>query len=309
MNPIAENADRSVVDTAQASSLEFRLKAPAAAPVPASVWELSALLQTTLDVEKVIELFATELGKRIPVDSFMYQHSDRDLSFSLGDAPARHSTHYRLLLEERLLGEITVTRAVPFTDVEISAIENLISGLMYGLRNALLYQEALESALRDPLTGVANRTALETALKREMSLSQRHKLPLSVLMLDIDKFKLINDHHGHVVGDLILKALTDGALACIRGSDVLARYGGEEFVVVLPGTDRNGALLLGARIRRHIENLKCLVPGVDKAALRFTISIGVTAFDGQQDYASIVDRADQAMYTAKQLGGNQVAVI
>ena len=287
----------------------FSLNGNAAAQAPAAAWQVSALLQTTLDVERVIELFARELGKNIPYDSFTYQHADKGLGFSVGD-PARHSAGYRLLLEGRLLGEISLTRARRFSDAEIITLENFIGGLVYALRNALLYREAIESALRDPLTGVANRAALDAALKREVSLSQRHKLPLSVLLMDIDKFKNINDTHGHAVGDAVLQTLTQGVTACIRTSDVQARYGGEEFVVVLPGTDRNGALLLASRIRRHVETLCCEAPAASGvAAVHFTVSVGVAAFDGQEDSASLVHRADQAMYAAKQLGGNQVSIV
>ena len=310
MDPVLENTDNTVADRQAAPQARvFSLNGNTALQAPDTVWQVSALLQTTLDVEKVIELFARELGKLIPSDSFTYQHSGKGLSYSMG-VPARHSASYRLLLEERLLGEVSVTRAQRFSDAEIISIENMIGGLVYALRNALLYREALESALRDPLTGVANRAALDAALKREVSLSHRHKLPLSVLLLDIDKFKKINDTYGHAAGDIVLQALTQGVNACIRTSDVLARYGGEEFVVVLPGTDRDGALLLAARIRRHVEMLCCAVPAAHATeSLRFTVSIGIAMFDGREDSASLVHRADQAMYAAKQLGGNQVSIV
>ncbi|HWR88580.1 MAG TPA: GGDEF domain-containing protein [Acidiferrobacterales bacterium] len=295
-------ADRQVEPQARM----FNLDGNAALQAPGAALQVTALLQTTLDIEKVIELFARELGKNIPYDSFTYLHAGKGLRYSTG-ALARHSTGYRLLLEERLLGEVSLTRAQRFSDAEIISIENFIGGLVYALRNALLYREALESALRDPLTGVANRAALDAALKREISLSRRHKLPLSVLLLDIDKFKNINDTYGHTTGDAVLQVLTHGVNACIRTSDVQARYGGEEFVVVLPGTDRDGALLLAARIRRHIETLSCETPlASGAAALRFTVSVGVATFDGKEDSAGLVHRADVAMYAAKQLGGNQV---
>jgi len=309
MNPVLEQAASAVADRLIAPQTRLsNLYGNAALQGPGAAWQVSALLQTTLDVEKVIDLFARELGKNIPYDSFTYQHADKGLSFSVG-FPARHSVGYRLLLEERLLGQVSLTRAQRFSETEIIGIENLIGGLVYALRNALLYREAIESGLQDPLTGVANRAALDAALKREVSLSQRHKLPLSVLLLDIDKFKKINDTYGHAAGDIVLQALTQGVNACIRTSDVQARYGGEEFVVVLPGTDRDGALLLAARIRRHIEKLSCEVPAESgTAALRFAVSVGVATLDGQEDSASLVRRADHAMYTAKQLGGNQVSV-
>jgi diguanylate cyclase (GGDEF)-like protein len=308
MNPVLESIGSAMADREVAPQPRlYSLNGNAAVQAPAAAWQVGALLQTTLDVNKVIELFALELGKNLAYDSFTYQHADKGLSYSIG-APASHSVGYRLLLEDRLLGEVNLTRAQRFSDAEITNIENLTGGLVYALRNALLYREALESALRDPLTGVANRAALDAALKRELSLSQRHKLPLSVLLMDIDKFKNINDTHGHAVGDAVLQTLTQGVNACIRVSDVHARYGGEEFVVVLPGTDRNGALLLASRIRRHVEALRCEIPGARTAALRFTVSVGVAAFDGQEDSASLVHRADLAMYAAKQLGGNQVSI-
>jgi diguanylate cyclase (GGDEF)-like protein len=310
MDPISENTGSVVADRQAASQARmFNVDGNVALQAPGAAWQVSALLQATLDVEKIIELFARELGKNIPCDSFTYQHADKGLRYSIG-VLADHSASYRLLLEERLLGEVSLTRAQCFSDAEIISIENLIGGLVYALRNALLYREAVESALRDPLTGVANRTALDVALKREISLSRRHKLPLSVLLLDIDKFKNINDTCGHTAGDAVLQVLTQGVNACIRTSDVQARYGGEEFVVVLPGTDRDGALLLAARIRRHIETLCCEMPVASGAAApRFTVSIGVATFDGQEDSAGLVHRADVAMYAAKQLGGNQVSSV
>jgi diguanylate cyclase (GGDEF)-like protein len=128
-------------------------------------------------------------------------------------------------------------------------------------------------------------------------------------MIDIDKFKLINDTHGHALGDAVLKALTRGVRDCIRTTDVLARYGGEEFVVILPGTDRAGAELLATRICRHVAALRCTGPGAaGDVELPFTASIGVAAFDDEETGAALLVRADQAMYLAKQQGGNRTAV-
>jgi diguanylate cyclase (GGDEF)-like protein len=276
--------------------------------LPEPAWQLSALLQTTLDTEKVIELFARELARQVPHDSFTYQHPDKALSVVQG-TPARNTASYRLLLENRVLGEITLTRGKRFSDAEVELVEMLISGLLFALRNALMYREAIDSALKDPLTGAANRAALEAALKREISLSQRHKLPLSVLLLDIDKFKRINDTHGHAVGDKVLQALTRAVTDCIRSTDVLARYGGEEFVVVLPGTESFGAELLANRILAHLDEQACAVKaGKGQDELYFTASIGVTSLKAKDTASKLVDRADQAMYAAKQEGGSRVRV-
>ncbi len=284
------------------------LEGAAALSLPNEAWQMSALLQTSLETEKVIELFARELNRQVPFDSFAYQHQDKALSVTQG-APARHLASYRLLLENRLLGEITVTRAKRFSESEIRVVETLISGLLFALRNALLYREAVDSAHKDPLTGAANRAALDTALKREITLSQRHKLPLLVLLLDIDKFKRVNDTWGHATGDKVLQTLVRAITDVIRSTDVLARYGGEEFVVVLPGTDLLGAELLANRILRHIDAQACTVQGAKGAdEICFTASIGVTCLQDKDDTTTIVDRADHAMYAAKQEGGSRVRV-
>jgi diguanylate cyclase (GGDEF)-like protein len=303
MNATAIASQAATVERATGAGARRRGPADMAAP---EFWPVAALLHTTLDVEKVIALFARELARQVPYASFSYDNPGRDLRVVRG-SPAPHSLSYRLLLEDRPLGEMLLTRDRQFDAAEVNTIENLISGLVYALRNALLYQQALAAAHKDPLTGVANRAALESTLQREVGLSRRHRLPLSVLMIDIDKFKGINDRHGHAVGDRVLQALTRGVADCIRTTDVLARYGGEEFVIVLPGTDTRGAQLLAERICRHVAGLACAVPGAP--ALTFTISVGVASLSGDSSCAELIDRADQAMYRAKHQGGNRVAVL
>lgn len=275
--------------------------------MPEGAWQLSALLQTSLELEKVVALFARELAARVAYDGFSYRHPEKGVHIDLG-APARHRASYRLLFEERSLGEIAVSRGQRFADTEIRSIENLIGGLVYALRNALLYREALESALRDPLTGLANRAALESAVKREIALSQRHGLPLALLLLDIDRFKSVNDDHGHAAGDCVLRQLAAVLGECVRTTDVPARLGGEEFVVILPGTDAAGAELLADRIRLAIEARPFRIDGHGGALrLHRTVSIGVAAFAGDH-VERLLERADTAMYAAKRAGGNRVAV-
>lgn len=285
----------------------YNVDGNAAMQLTDGAWQLSALLQTSLELEKVVTLFARELGKRVPFDGFGYRHAAKGVNIALG-APARHRASYRLVLEDRALGEIMLSRAQRFSDAEVQSLENMIAGLVYALRNALLYREAIESALRDPLTGLANRAALEAALRREVGLSQRHGLPLSVLMIDIDKFKRINDSYGHSVGDGVLRRLAATIVQCVRGTDVPARLGGEEFVVVLPGTDAAGAVLLATRIRAAVEALRVEARGLGSdALLQFTVSTGVATLVAEPA-EQLLKRADEAMYQAKRAGGNRVAV-
>ena len=306
MRPVAGKPGTSDAASAAGASV-YSVDGNAALQLPDGAWQLSALLQTSLELEKVVALFARELSKRVPYDGFSYRHAEKGVHLELGEV-ARHRASYRLLLEGRALGEIAISRARRFSDAEVTSIENLIGGLVYALRNALLYREAVESALRDALTGLANRAALEAALKREIGLSQRHGLPLSAVMIDIDKFKRINDSYGHAVGDLVLRTLAATVTECVRGTDVPARLGGEEFVVILPGTDASGAELLANRIRAAVEALRCEVQGLGtRAALQFTVSLGVATSAGETG-EQLLKRADEAMYAAKRAGGNRVAI-
>ncbi|MDH4134272.1 MAG: GGDEF domain-containing protein, partial [Gammaproteobacteria bacterium] len=156
---------------------------------------------------------------------------------------------------------------------------------------------------------VANRAGLDLALERELGLGRRQGLPLSALLFDVDKFKHINDRFGHAVGDQVLGALAKEVQESIRSSDILARTGGEEFVLVLPGTDSDGAALLAERLCQRIAALRCeILSGDRKERIGFTVSVGAATWNGQEDAGALIHRADLAMYSAKQLGGNRIGV-
>jgi two-component system cell cycle response regulator len=171
------------------------------------------------------------------------------------------------------------------------------------LRMAALMDESQKLATTDPLTGLANRRALLSALQVEIAFSRRHASPLSFLLMDVDHFKAINDGHGHAAGDRVLAAIGDLLRAELRVPDISARWGGEEFVVVLKHTDGNGGLVAAERIRRAVQALSISV--LDKR-IPVTVSIGVAEFDPGDSAETMVDRADRAMYGAKTGGRNRV---
>ncbi|WYX63650.1 GGDEF domain-containing protein [Achromobacter xylosoxidans] len=152
----------------------------------------------------------------------------------------------------------------------------------------------------DPLTNVLNRRFLPSVIGREILIATREHSTFSVLLLDIDHFKAINDSHGHAGGDQVLRQFAEVVHQSCRSSDFVFRYGGEEFLVVLVDTAREAALAaaekLGAEIRRHAFAIP------EAGSLRITASIGVATFDGHPDYAYLIDRADKALYQAKQAG-------
>lgn len=264
--------------------------------------QIAARLQTTLEVDKLVAIFAQEIKSSVSYHSISYQHPEQGQDITLGEV-ARHTCNYRLVVNAQFLGEMIFTRKRKFTQGESQLLEGLLCGLVYPLRNALLYNAALKAAYCDPLTGINNRSTMSTTLKREVDLARRHDMPLSVIMLDIDRFKSINDTHGHAAGDSVICAVAKELGSCVRSSDMLFRYGGEEFAVILNNTGPGGAVLLAERIRQAVEKIECVY---NSAAIRFTASVGVAFLDDADDDERLFKRADDALYQAKAEGRNRV---
>ncbi|BAF59908.1 MAG: diguanylate cyclase [Pelotomaculum sp.] len=165
-------------------------------------------------------------------------------------------------------------------------------------------------SITDPLTGAYNRRYIISQLEQELAVAARHGLPLSLIMIDIDHFKKVNDTHGHQVGDEVLKDVVKVLSGCIRTADVLGRYGGEEFVVIAPFTGFQEALVLAERLRDTVSRWPF---ETTYGFLKLTISLGVTTFNGKEEHYhnSLIDRllarADEEMYKAKAQGRNLVS--
>ena len=166
---------------------------------------------------------------------------------------------------------------------------------------------ALERANTDWLTGLANRSGFGQRLDEALSLGRRYHTPFSVLLLDVDFFKKVNDTFGHPTGDRVLIELARALQLDARKSDCVARYGGEEFALLLPYTDRAGALIVAERLRRNVASL--LIFDDHHRRIAITISIGVSEFESSDSNGdALVSRADQALYRAKQAGRDRVIV-
>lgn len=159
-------------------------------------------------------------------------------------------------------------------------------------------------ATRDELTGVHNRRHFLVRADREWSRCRRYDMAAALLMIDVDLFKRINDVHGHLAGDLMLREIARAIGDTLRQPDLLGRFGGEEFMVFLPHADPLGALDAAERIRERVSNLSLDWKGL---TVRTTVSIGVIAFDPSHDsFAAMIQDADQALYAAKDAGRNCV---
>jgi diguanylate cyclase (GGDEF)-like protein len=173
------------------------------------------------------------------------------------------------------------------------------------LRNAERYEKAKERAFVDDVTEVYNARYLLEAMDRELRRAERYGAELSVLFLDLDRFKLVNDRHGHLVGSQALRQLSRVLAQCVRQVDTLARYGGDEFTIVLPDTGEAGAAQVADRIRHVVEETPFEAGRGE--SMRLTCSIGHATFpEHGRDRGTLLDAADKAMYRAKSLGRNRV---
>lgn len=266
--------------------------------------QLSLQLQTSLEVDRVLSLFFQEVQHLVPLDALSYQQPATDLRLELGER-ANHSAGYCLTHEGEYLGELIFRRKQRFSEVELGQLESLLASLLFPLRNALLYRSALQSALRDPLTETGNRIAMNQALQREIDLAGRNLQPLSVLMLDIDHFKSINDRFGHAIGDRVLKAIAAALKDSLRNIDMVFRYGGEEFLVLLSNTNCDAAQFVGERLRLAVLGLQYLVEG---RALELSISLGCATLRPGETMDSLQQRADNALYASKRAGRNRLSM-
>lgn len=175
------------------------------------------------------------------------------------------------------------------------------------LNEATRYSEELEKKLnQDQLTGAFNRRAYDRKIEEEMARFLRYGSVFSLLLIDADHFKQVNDNYGHAIGDRCLQEIIKRSLPLLRKNDMLARYGGEEFVVIMPETDLDGGREVAEKIRQTIENIEFIYK---KDKVRVTVSIGVSqARSGDSHHQQIFERADIAVYQAKERGRNQVAL-
>lgn len=264
--------------------------------------ELTKKLQITLELDEIFDLLLVQLNKLLPLDGIMYEHANLNYDFAT-PLQGKHKACYQLNLEKEDLGLISFTRRTRFKEVELLAFENLMSCLLYPLRNCLKYRTALVAATTDPLTGSGNRQALENSLNREIDLALRNQTPLSVVMFDFDHFKKLNDTHGHQCGDFILKQVIQEIKKSIRKTDLLFRYGGEEFVLLLHKTSLENAAKVADKIREHIAQSQF---HFKDETIDISISMGAAALQENDAGISLLERADDALYSAKNLGRNRV---
>ncbi len=258
-------------------------------------------LQTSLEVDRLLAYFFEEVQQLIPLSGLAYRHAGTEVDIQFGQETAGSEVGYLLAHQGDCMGELSLFSHGNLPELILGQLENLLGCLVFPLRNALLYRRAIQASLKDALTGAGNRLALDQGLAREAELSRRHDQPLSVVMLDMDHFKALNDTYGHQAGDATLKAVALLLKEQLRNVDMVFRYGGEEFVLVLSNTGFEAAAIVAERIRTAIQTL-CLLIG--EKPVRLSASLGCATFRPTESYEQLLHRADEALYQAKREGRN-----
>ena len=217
-----------------------------------------------------------------------------------GPPPMQEAVHFG----EHSIGVFALAPRAPEHKNDRALVATVARELGGALRMATLVEESRSLATTDALTGLLNRRAFLESTGRELARAKRYNDRLSVILLDVDHFKHINDKRGHAAGDLVLSAVGKLLNNALRTCDIVARWGGEEFVLVLPSTSQEGAELTAERVRELLENADIKDQNGDRVPV--TASFGVATHVGSENLEQVVDRADRAMYLAKSGGRNRV---
>jgi len=302
--------------------------APAERPELEATWTaVPRLASPSKEHAFLLVLAGPQLGAIYPLpgsrDLVIGRREDADILLGDDGVSRRHAS-IRVAGEHALLRDLGSANGtyVDGTRVQEATLANG-SRVHVGMQTVLKFiwaddieadfqRKLVEGALQDPLTGLYNRRLLEDRLGSELAGGQRHGRLVSVLMIDIDRFKGVNDAHGHLAGDEVLRLVANTIRATIRKEDFVARFGGEEFVVVARETALDGAKLLAERIRHAVERSRCFWQDRELAA---TVSVGVTVSDVPARYVPgeterrLIEAADRALYRAKEGGRNRVVAM
>ncbi len=193
-----------------------------------------------------------------------------------------------------------------FCDYQLKILSMISAPLAIAIRNAAMYKQVEDLAVKDALTNALNRRAFSGILEREFRRAERYNSALTLMVIDLDHFKMVNDTYGHLAGDQVLREMAVIFQKSLRDIDVLIRYGGEEFVIILPGTNLQKGMVVANRIKDRVENA---IFNEAERGLHMTVSIGIANYPVLPIIASpkaLFSQADQALYAAKRQGRNQI---
>ncbi len=263
------------------------------------MYELTREVTATFDEKEAFAAFKAHVSRRLTLEDCRLVD---DVPLDVDD-PATFEAYrfFPLRAKQMVLGEVAY-KGLAESDEEAFSV--FAHQLALAFRRIRLYNEVESLAITDSLTRMNTRRHLAERFDEEFSRAQSRALPLSLLMIDVDHFKNINDQHGHLAGDAALREIARVIAYHIREIDIAGRYGGEEFCVILPDTDKQGALVVAERIRAAIAEEK--VRAYD-TVLNVTVSVGVATFpEDALQMDELLDKSDWALYRAKKSGRDRV---
>ncbi|MGM0471205.1 MAG: diguanylate cyclase [Bacillota bacterium] len=241
-------------------------------------------------------------------ETVIYNHVPEQLKDDLNFQEMKSVIVVPLKLRDEIIGLIPAVNTMmshTFDEDDERFLSTLSNQVAVAIENARIYNQMEEMAIRDGLTGLYNHSYFQRTLSSELERVKRYNQQLSLLLLDIDNFKKVNDNYGHPVGDQVLKQLADKLKKITRQMDIVARYGGEEFAIILPETGTKGAKKLAKRINQAIREMVVEEEGVK---ISITVSIGLTTYQDHLSQKELISRVDEALYQAKEEGKDRICI-
>lgn len=264
-----------------------------------------------------VKSITVELGKGLTGEAALNQKLGYLPDLSLSDNKPEYANEtisegsllsVPLTVQNRLIGVVNLhhTSCNSFSATSQQIAQAIANQASIAIENARLYEKTKTLSATDELTGLSNRRQFQEYLLRELAQARRHHNSFSILMVDIDHFKLYNDCHGHLKGDIVLKKVASMLLQNTRGVDLVARFGGEEFIMLLPKSNKPDSLSVAEKLRMCIEKEYFSGAEISQPGQRLTISIGISHFPGDSiDIYDLINLADTALYEAKKQGRNK----
>lgn len=249
-------------------------------------------LQTTLSLDKLLAIFAAEAARYIKFSGLYFKSTTISKTLH-GSRKTKHERQFELKLNDEFIGTLTYNISAPISMHHYKNLQRIHQVLLYPLKNALQYHQAMQLAMQDSLTGLGNRRYFDEQLKRAMHNANRHHAHVGLVLGDLNKFKSINDTFGHSVGDQVLVQFADILRTCVRDSDSIFRFGGDEFAIIIENASEYALEIVRGRINTALQS------NIILAKYQVGCSLGTTFMNRADNESSFFERADQALYRQK----------